>query len=891
MCGDVGDFVPEPDEGPGPSVTSVAVAPDPDRNGRWTPGEAITITVEFSDPVTVRATEGRPSIRVYTDAGARDAAYSRGSGTRSLTFVYTMRDNDETVLSVVVAPNSLALNGGEIVGSRGRAAVLEHEQAERSGTPPSSGRSVQRPDTDTSEGKDSDPPEKVEPPSVSVADAEVREGPGAALQFAVRLSRAASDPVTVGYRSTDKSATAGQDYRAVSGTLRFAPGETTKRVRVEVLDDAHDEGEEMMLLVLISAEGAGATLADSVAEGTIENTDPMPRAWLGRFGRTASDHAIGAIESRFAEDAATQPQSHLTVGGRRLDEEWRRVRTALDWERVRAGFDAGTDAPASPGGHPPDPRLKELSPWERMDRLKAQISLAGGRSAVGRPAVGSPADGSPGGGGPADGGLAGEDTALRSSALRSSPADGSPADGGLAGEDTALRSSALRSSGEAAKGKLRGLLTELLGLSDIERLSELSDIEADPLNTSFFYSGALDGNGRPRGPDWLGQWSAWGQSAATRFAGAEGELSVNGEVTTATVGFDTRRERLMAGVALAYSEGQGAFALPGATGGAIASTLTSLHPFAQYRINERASVWGVIGHGAGELTLTPQGAPAGIEADLSTSMAAFGGRGVLSVRSAGEAQFEIALRSDARFTNTVSDAVEHLGGATGATSRVRLVVEGRGSLPLLGGVLSPTLEAGLRHDDGDAESGAGLEIGGGLAYASGRFSVAINARGLLAHRDEAYEEWGVSGSVRFTPRKDGRGLSVDLGSTWGVAQSGVQSLWNTGQAPDPVRAGAFEAGQRFQAQLAYGFDGRKGRARWQPYLKADAGENGTPAFGVGLKMTSGEHIEAGLEIGTHAPESERAGTGGLERGLYGPGIGAGADVSGAAIRLQGSLRW
>ncbi len=866
VCGDVGDFVPEPDEEPGPSVTSVSVAPDPNRNGRWTPGEALTVSVGFSDTVAVLTADGTPSIRVYTDTGARDAVYSRGSGTAVLTFVYTISDTDETVLSVVVAPNSLALNGGAIVGRRGRAAVLEHEQAERSGTPPAIVRSVQGTDTetdtetDTSEGKDSDPPEKAEPPSVSVADAEVREGPGAALQFAVRLSRAASDPVTVGYRSTDKSATAGQDYRAVSGTLRFAPGETTKRVRVEVLDDVHDEGREVMLLVLISAEGAGATLADSVAEGTIENTDPMPRAWLGRFGRTASDHAIGAIESRFAEDAAAQPQSHLTVGGRRLDEEWRRVRTALDWERVRAGFDAGTDAPAPPGGHPPDPRLKELSPWERMDRLKTHISLAGGSPAVGSPAVGSLAGG----------GLA---------------PSSAPEGGGLAGEDTALRS-----SGEAAKGKLRGLLTELLGLSDIERLSELSDIEADPLNTSFFYSGALDGNGRPRGPQWLGQWSAWGQSAATRFAGAEGELSVNGEVTTATVGFDTRRERLMAGVALAYSEGQGAFALPGASGGAIASALTSLHPFAQYRINERASVWGVVGHGTGALTLTPQGAPAGIEADLSTSMAAFGGRGVLSVRSAGEAKFEIALRSDARFTNTVSDAVEHLGGATGATSRVRLVVEGRGSLPLLGGVLSPTLEAGLRHDDGDAERGAGLEIGGGLAYASGRLSVALNARGLLAHRDEAYREWGVSGSVRFTPRKDGRGLSVDLGSTWGVAQSGVQSLWSAGQASDLARAGAFEAGQRFQAQLAYGFDGRKGRARWQPYLKADAGENGTAALGFGLKMTSGEHIEAGLEIGTNAPEPERLHAGGLERGLHGPRSGA-ADASGAAIRLQGSLRW
>ena len=106
------------------------------------------------------------------------------------------------------------------------------------------------------------------------------------------------------------------------------------------------------------------------------------------------------------------------------------------------------------------------------------------------------------------------------------------------------------------------------------------------------------------------------------------------------------------------------------------------------------------------------------------------------------------------------------------------MLEGSGSMPLAGGVLKPTLEAGVRYDAGDAETGAGLEVGGGLGYAAGRLSVEINARGLLAHQDTGYEEWGFGGSIAYTPSEDGRGLSMRLGSAWGAGQSGVQSLWS-----------------------------------------------------------------------------------------------------------------
>ena len=276
------------------------------------------------------------------------------------------------------------------------------------------------------------------------------------------------------------------------------------------------------------------------------------------------------------------------------------------------------------------------------------------------------------------------------------------------------------------------------------------------MGSSFFYSRPLDEDGQSDEPGWLGQWSAWGETAATRFSGADGPLSLNGEVATAILGADSRWGRWLAGVTLSHSLGEGDYTNPEAAGGAVTSRLTSVNPYAHYRLSDRASVWGVLGYGVGALTLTPDGPEAGIRTDLTNTMAAFGGRGVLSRRSGG---FELAVVSDALVTNTVSESVENLAGATGATSRLRLMLEGSGSMHLAtGGVLTPTLEAGLRYDGGDAETGAGVEVGAGLGYSAGQFAAEIKARTLLAHEDSAYEEWGFSGSIRSRPRSDGRGV-------------------------------------------------------------------------------------------------------------------------------------
>ena len=135
------------------------------------------------------------------------------------------------------------------------------------------------------------------PATFSVADASVDEAAGATLDFVVTLSRARTSETTVNYATSDGTATAGSDYTAASGTLTFAAGETSKTVKVTVLDDSHDDdGDETMTFTL--SNPVGAVLDDDEATGTIKNTDAMPQAWIARFGRTVAEQVVDAVEAR-----------------------------------------------------------------------------------------------------------------------------------------------------------------------------------------------------------------------------------------------------------------------------------------------------------------------------------------------------------------------------------------------------------------------------------------------------------------------------------------------------------------------------------------------------------------------------------------------------------------
>ena len=140
-------------------------------------------------------------------------------------------------------------------------------------------------------------------------------------------------------------------------------------------------------------------------------------------------------------------------------------------------------------------------------------------------------------------------------------------------------------------------------------------------------------------------WTAWGGASASRFDGEADGLSVDGEVTTFTLGADLAREGWLAGVAVSLSDGEGGFRdhapVPGDAdhpnrgSGEIESTLTGIHPYARLDVRERVTVWGVLGYGTGELKLAVDGGERWTT-DTSMRMAAAGARGVLVPASESE---------------------------------------------------------------------------------------------------------------------------------------------------------------------------------------------------------------------------------------------------------------
>jgi probable HAF family extracellular repeat protein len=139
-------------------------------------------------------------------------------------------------------------------------------------------------------------------PLMTIADTSVTEGNTGTRNatFTVTLSRASAQPITVHYATADGGAVAGTDYLAASGTLTFAPGQTTRTIPVTVLGDRVPEDEGFMLTLrnatnAIIASGGPANGTRNGSAGA-EILDDEPRV-TGRQvtvveGNTGSTNAV-----------------------------------------------------------------------------------------------------------------------------------------------------------------------------------------------------------------------------------------------------------------------------------------------------------------------------------------------------------------------------------------------------------------------------------------------------------------------------------------------------------------------------------------------------------------------------------------------------------------------
>ena len=608
------------------------------------------------------------------------------------------------------------------------------------------------------------------------------------MRFTIRLS--APQPHTVRVTATTRDSVPvsarggyGQDYWPAELLAEFRPGEPVAHVWVRIVDDSHDENDETFEVVLSNARGAA--IADAVAVGTITNDDPMPAAWLARFGRTVAEQALDGIAGRLA--APRTPGMAGTLAGLALG----------------AGAPSGGDAGAWSGAGP------DLAPGNGT-------------------------------------GVAGP--------------------GGLA----------------SAPGRLG---TGGFGHGFDEPQSQTLTMRDALLGSRFTLTGAEDATG--------GSLALWGRAAHGSFDGREGTFSLDGEATTALLGADYARDRWLVGLALAQSEGEGDYrdtktasrpdtqTCPGDAqdalcGGAVRegdgtvdASLTAALPYASLEASERLKLWGALGYGEGEVTLKT--APGGrYSADTTWRMAAAGLRGDLLEAPAEGSGPALALTSDALWARTASEKTRDLAASTSDVTRLRLGLEGSWRMALDGGdagaapgaSLTPKLEIGARHDRGDAETGFGAELGGGIAWTDPALGLSLDVSGrtLIAHEDDDLEDRGFAAALGFDPRPQSeRGPSFSLRQDFGgSASGGLDALFQS--APLDERSGG-EATSRWTAEAAYGLPAFGGRYTASPHaglgLSPDARDytlgwrwtpaRGAPALSFGLEATRTESDTAAPE--------------------------------------------
>lgn len=113
-------------------------------------------------------------------------------------------------------------------------------------------------------------------PTLSINNVSIVEGDSGVsyLVYTVSLSAASSQTVTVNYGTSDGTAKAGEDYTALTGTLTFSPGQTSKTIQIAIKGDTTIEANETFNLNLSNA--VGATIAKAQGIGTITNNDQAP---------------------------------------------------------------------------------------------------------------------------------------------------------------------------------------------------------------------------------------------------------------------------------------------------------------------------------------------------------------------------------------------------------------------------------------------------------------------------------------------------------------------------------------------------------------------------------------------------------------------------------------
>ena len=333
-------------------------------------------------------------------------------------------------------------------------------------------------------------------------------------------------------------------------------------------------------------------------------------------------------------------------------------------------------------------------------------------------------------------------------------------------------------------------------------------------------------------------FTLWGAGDYRSLEGAEG-VRWDGDLFSLQLGLDAQlNERTILGVAISKSQARLDYTDTSlAVSGDYDLDMTSVHPYLGWATGG-LDFWATAGYGDGELEISEDrvSGEAIPSSDLSMQTFALGASGILMETGLTT----LGLKGEAMSSSVELDGNEQITAVTRDASRLRMTLEATRAQSLDNGAqFESSLEAGLRYDGGDGETGAGAELGASLRYASLGGGLVIEGKVRTLVGGEA-EEWGLSGAISFQPSTNGRGLSFSLTPGYGVTSSGVQQLWQQGLGDGlgASRQGGHDANSdyrpRLKIRLDYGMHAFRGPGLMTPYTELSLGDSGD-TYRLGLQ--------------------------------------------------------
>ena len=605
----------------------------------------------------------------------------------------------------------------------------------------------------------------------------------------VNFSPAPAAPITLTY-TVGGTAIGNADFAGLPGSVNVPADATHVNIPVTITNDTEDEDDETVILTLTAVDEAGYTLAPpTVHTLTIQDDDTagilpsQTTLYLSEAGdvdtftiRLESQpmSPVNIIITNTSPDVATVTPTTLTFTTMNWQTDQPVMVTAKADGVIRLTLDAQSADPA----------------YTRVTRQSATVRVGEDPTATmapwlvrfGRTVTGQAVTG-----------VTARLTAPRTPGLT----------GSIAGQPLAalLNPAAAQSAGPEPPTALTTPQDARLNPGQAVSFRDLLAGSAFTLTSAPTDSGA--------------SYALWGQGAWSQFAGQADTQALDGKVISGTIGADRAQGPWLLGVAVSHTRSEGTSTDARLPEQDLEATMTLVTPYLSVDLTDKITLWSTLGYGLGTLTLTPQDA-APVETDTALILATAGLRGTLlePVPTGGLA---LAMRSEARFLRTTAEA-DDTQGLTQSEDDVTLFragLEGSWVMPLAnGGSVVPRLDVGFRQDTGDAETGTGMEVSGGLRWHAPAQGLTLDVAGqtLVTHAEEDFETWGAAAMLQWDPSPTTlTGPTLALHQTYGgPASGGNPAFWTEDPLSTSAGSAPAPADLRLGAEFAWGLALGKG---------------------------------------------------------------------------------